>query len=581
MSRLSRLRAATSLSDVATILDFKPKAVSYILYKLPADQKYTTFQIPKRSGGQRTIKAPVDRLKKLQRKLSSLLQDCLDDINTARKLKDRTAHGFKRGRSIITNARQHRHRRWIFNVDLEDYFPSINFGRVRGFLIKNRDFRLHPDVATVIAQIACHDHSLPQGSPCSPIISNLIAHILDMRLVKLARSVGCTYSRYADDLTFSTNKKEFPPEIATPAGDEGAEAHLWLPGEALRDVIHRTGFRINPNKTHCMYRTSRQEVTGLVVNEKINVRWEYRHNVRAMVNALVRTGAFEILGTVHKDGRLAIEKRPGTVNELHGMLGFIDGIDVYNSRHTDDKPANPLSSKERVYREFLMYTTFYAAQMPVIVCEGDTDNVYLTHAIRSLAGEFVELAEIASEGKVRLNVRIYKYPKSSTARLLDLKGGGSGGLKKFLISYSKEVARFGPGLTDPVIIVYDNDDGAKAVRAAIKSRFKIPITGSEPFLHVFKNVYAVPTPLGAGGAASRIEDFFEDGLKATVIDGKRFNPANSIDRDNEYGKKVFAHKVVRPKADRIDFAGFRPLLRNIVAAINQHKAAVVSPEIGP
>ena len=265
MSRLATLKTATSLSDVAKLLHFKPKALSYILYWQPTATKYKTFQIPKRNGGQRTIKAPIDALKLLQRRLSDLLQDCVEEINTAKQRKDRTAHGFKRNRSIITNARQHRHRRWVFNLDLEDFFPSINFGRVRGFLLKNQDFELHEKVATVIAQIACHEKTLPQGSPCSPIISNLVAHLLDMRLVKLASQSGCTYSRYADDLTFSTNKKDFPADIARPSGTEDAASHFWLPGEALRKVINRTGFCINAKKTHQMYRVSRQNVTGLVV----------------------------------------------------------------------------------------------------------------------------------------------------------------------------------------------------------------------------------------------------------------------------------------------------------------------------
>lgn len=421
MSRLAELKTSTTLSDVAHLLGYKPKAVSYILYMLPTDQKYTTFEISKRNGGQRTINAPVEKLKVLQRRLADLLQDCLDEINNAKGLKDRTAHGFKRKLSIITNARQHRHRRWVFNVDLENFFPSINFGRIRGFFIKNRDFQLHEKVATVLAQIACHDHSLPQGSPCSPVISNLVAHLLDMRLVKLAQIAGCTYSRYADDLTFSTNKKQFPLEIGLPATDQGLDSHIWLPGDALRKTINRAGFTINPNKTHLMYRTSRQRVTGLVVNKKINIRWEYRHNVRAMVNKLVNTGGFELNGIVHKDGNVSIEKRPGRLNELHGMLGFVNDIDFYNSRQTNDKPPG-FSSTERVYRTFLIYSIFYAAQMPVILCEGDTDNVYITHAIRSLAREFPDLAEVRADNKIVLKVRLYKYPKSSTSHLPPVSG---------------------------------------------------------------------------------------------------------------------------------------------------------------
>jgi hypothetical protein len=577
MTKFTRLKNATTLNDIAALLGYKPKVVSYVLYKLPADKKYTIFEIPKKHGGQRTIKAPINHLKYLQRKLADLLQDCLDEINAMKKREDRIVHGFIRDRSIITNATQHRRRRWILNIDIEDFFPSINFGRVRGFFIKNRDFGLHADVATVLAQIACQDNSLPQGSPCSPIISNLVFHFLDMRLVKLAKSVGCTYSRYADDLTFSTNKKHFPSEIARSVGDQGPESHLWQLGDALRETIELAGFKINKNKNHVMYCTSRQIVTGLVVNQKINVRWEYRHNARAMVNKLVTAGAFEINGVVHKDGHVSVEKRPGTLNELHGMLGFIDGIEVYNNcLHTEEKLPG-LSSREQVYREFLIYSIFYAAQTPVILCEGDTDNVYLTHAIRSLADEFPDLAEVTENKKIRLKVRLYKYPKSSTARLLGLKEGGSSVLSSFMAAYKKETNHFtAPGLEHPVIIVYDNDDGAKSIRNTIKQISKVRSTGAECFVHVIKNMYAVHTPIPAGEAASKIEDFFDDAIKSKVIDGKTFNAGNNFDTDRHYGKRVFAHKVVRPNAETIDFTGFRPLLENIVAAISHHKATFIT-----
>lgn len=576
MSQLGNLRAATSLGDVARLLGFKPKAVSYILYKQPEAAKYKTFQIPKRNGGQRTIKAPNGALKLLQRRLSNLLQDCIDEINTAKQRKDRAAHGFKRRRSIITNGRQHRHRRWVFNLDLEDFFPSIHFGRVRGFLIKNRDFGLHENVATVIAQIASHENSLPQGSPCSPVISNLVAQVLDMRLVKLASETGCTYSRYADDITFSTNKKEFPSDVAVPSGTQDSVTHLWLPGKALQKTIERTGFRINAKKTHQMYQNSRQVVTGLVVNKKINVRWEYRHSVRAMVHSLVKTGSFQILGATQKDGHVVLEKRPGTLNELHGMLGFIDSIEYYNKTHTSDGLPDKRSSNEKAYRKFLIYSTFYAAKVPVVICEGETDNVYLTHAIRSLVAEFPVLAEMTPDQKIRLKVRLYKYPKSSTARLLDLKDGGDGVLSNFIGAYKRETKDFtGPGLTEPVVILYDNDDGAKSIRKAIKDISKVMPTGAEPFVHIIKNLYAVPTPLGPGGTPTRIEDLFENSVKAAVIDGKTFNPGKGFDKDKHYSKKVFAHKVVRPNAHTIDFSNFRPLLTNLSAAINKHRASIV------
>src|SRR5262249_7352449 len=156
--------------------------------------------------------------------------------------KDKIAHGFKRARSIITNARQHRNRRYVFNIDLQNFFPSINFGRVRGYFMRDANFALHKDVATAIAQIACDENALPQGSPCSPVISNLVAHVLDIHLMRLASTVGCTYSRYADDLTFSTNKKIFPPQIAEPSK---TTPHIWLPGAELQRLIRHCGFQIN------------------------------------------------------------------------------------------------------------------------------------------------------------------------------------------------------------------------------------------------------------------------------------------------------------------------------------------------
>lgn len=577
MSRLALLKSVTTRGDLAKLLQFKPASLSYILFKQPAP-RYRVFEIPKRKGGTRIIKAPSDQLKLLQEKLSDLLQDCLDEINKAKKRTDRIVHGFKRERSIITNARQHRNRRHVFNLDLEDFFPSINFGRVRGFFIRDKDFALNENVATTIAQIACDQNALPQGSPCSPVISNLIAHVLDMHLVGLASTVGCTYSRYADDLTFSTNKRDFPPEIAGPSD---TDPHLWMPGRELLRLIAHAGFKVNPAKTRMQYRTSRQEVTGLVVNQKINVRHEYRHNVRAMVHSLFTKGSFELFGAVEKAGVVTVEKRPGTLRELHGRLGFIDGIDRYNKKHAPQpKDAPPISSKELMYKQFLIYKDFHTAEAAVVICEGDTDNVYLTHAIRSLAAQFPDLAEIKLDGKIRLKVRLYKYTRSSTARILGLNDGGSSCLSKFISSYKKETDKFkAPGRKNPVIVLYDNDSGANSIRNTIRDTFHAKVSGTEPYVHVVANLYALPTPLLNGASQSKIEDFFEPALKATQVGGKTFNETNGKKTEHHYGKSIFAHAVVRPRADNINFAGFIPLLNNLVAAIKAHAAAV--PAVTP
>ncbi len=576
MSRLSSLKSITTRAEVAALLQFKAAFLAYILFKQPDAAKYKTFEVPKRSGGKRTIHAPIDALKLMQKKLSVLLQDCVDEINSAKNLNDRVSHGFTRKRSIITNARLHRNRRYVFNLDLEDFFPSIHFGRVRGFFIKDRNFALHKDVATVLAQIACREKILPQGSPCSPVISNLIAHVLDMHLIGLASKVGCTYTRYADDLTFSTNKKVFPPEIAVPSD---TDPHLWVPGAELQRLITHSDFRVNNRKTHMQYRTSRQDVTGLTVNRRINVREEYRHDVRAMVHRLLNTGGFELWRKVEKSGVVTLEKRPGTINELHGMLGFIDNIDLNHRKHTPGwKPSDKLSSNELMYQRFLIYMNFFAAELPVVLCEGKTDNIYLTHAIRSLAPAYPHLATVAPDGKIHLNVRLYKYRQSSTARILKLSNGGSSSLKDFIVTYKQEAEKFNaPGLKNPFVVLYDNDSGAKGIKSYIRNFVGSTFSGAEPFVRVFLNLYAVPTPLLNGLQFSKIEDFFDQSLLLTVVGGKAFNPdENTFDTNIHYGKKIFAEAVVRAHAAKINFNGFRPLLNNLEAAIKAHLAALAA-----
>jgi retron-type reverse transcriptase len=479
MSALKKLHNAKTIADVASILGFRAKKLAYILYAQPDSLKYREFDIPKKSGGVRRIAAPQGGLKLLQRRLADLLQDCLDEINKnaagdSAKPFSQISHGFKRGLSIRTNAKKHRNQRYLFNVDLTDFFGSINFGRVRGFFIKDKRFHLNPKVATIFAQIACFKQSLPQGSPCSPVISNLIGNILDTHLVRLAARTGCIYTRYADDLTFSTNKRYFPRSIAIQSDDDN---HIWMAGPELLRLVNHSGFEINQKKTRMQYRDSRQEVTGLVVNKKVNIRREYRHSVRAMAHRLFTKGSF-LLPTYQKDenGDYSLAMKPGSLNQLHGRLGFIDSIDRSNLEKILTSKEPQIKSKETIYRRFLFYKEFYAASKPVLICEGWTDYVYIENALRKLASHYPSLVSSDDNGKVTFSIKRFKYPlkssKSHTAEILGIKGG-IGSFKTFIPSYKSEFERLSsPGMKEPVILLVDNDKAGNEVLGVVSNMFK-------------------------------------------------------------------------------------------------------------
>ncbi len=578
MSQLKTLKNAKTLHDLAMLLEFKASSLAFILYKENDINKYKKFDIPKRNGSTRQICATIAGLRLVQQRLSNVFQNCVEEINKHANQIDRINHGFKRKRSIITNAKEHRNRKYVFNIDLKDFFGSINFGRVRGFFIKDKNFALHPDMATILAQIACYENSLPQGSPCSPIISNLIGHLLDIHLVRLASQSGCTYTRYADDLTFSTNKSDFPPRIAKQLIDN---KHKWTPGNELLRLVSKSGFQINPFKTRMQYCDSRQEVTGLIVNKKVNVRSEYRHTVRAMVNRLLTTGSFEFIRThMDKNGLEIYKKEPGKLDQLHGMLSFIDYLDLYNknlnSKVRLTKDYSSLRSKELLYHRFLLFKLFHAAASPLIICEGKSDNIYILHAIRSLSKNYPELATTNADGSIKLNIRFFKYSGTSTGKILKI-NGGTGDLKNLITDYYRESKRFtAPGLKNPIILLIDNDDGAKKINSAIKEIKGQSPTSTEPYIHITKNLYLIATPLEPGKSESKIEDFFDSYTKATIIAGKTFNDKNDYDTETQYGKMVFANKVVKATADKINFSEFGKILSNIALVIHDHKKNVSS-----
>jgi RNA-directed DNA polymerase len=267
-------------ADVAKLLGTSTKQLQFLLYGRPEGQRYTQFTISKRRGGTRTILAPRDDLKILQWKLAAKLAEAYRPRQVV--------YGFVGGRSIAGNADRHVCSRHVLNADLKDFFPSIHFGRVRGLFLS---LKAAPATATVLAQICCHRGALPQGSPASPVVSNMICARMDRELLALAKKHHCRYSRYADDLTFSRKRGAFPPELAYLDEDDGRA----ILGKELRGIIEDNGFTPHPEKTWLFSRLHRQSVTGLVVNAKRNVRREFVRQLRAMIHA------WEVYGLEHAE----------------------------------------------------------------------------------------------------------------------------------------------------------------------------------------------------------------------------------------------------------------------------------------
>jgi len=259
--------------DLATLLHMPLAELYSAVYKA----KYRTSFVPKKSGGYRTIQSPAGKLAKIQRDLAAILSTAYGSRVSV--------HGFAKKRGIRTNANAHRNAVQIFTCDIQDFFPSIHFGRVRG-LFSAKPYGYSKDVAQLLARICCHKGSLPQGAPTSPILSNMICGKLDSDLKHLARQHGCCYTRYADDLSFSTQQNNFPKALV----DKDATGAV-IPGGVLAALLNNAHFSINPLKTRLMASGGRREVTGVVIGSKgLNIRRSMIRQIRCMLHAWENNG---------------------------------------------------------------------------------------------------------------------------------------------------------------------------------------------------------------------------------------------------------------------------------------------------
>jgi RNA-directed DNA polymerase len=231
--------------------------------------RYHVVEIPKRSGGHRRLLVPEKRLKSVQRALLTMLEP----LQVVRN----PVHGFVKGRGAISNANAHQNRPFLLNLDLQNFFGSITRRRVRGVL---EAIGLPSDTVEAVCVLCVVANQLPQGAPTSPILANMVSFRLDSALMRFAADHRMRYTRFADDISFSSYSAPlelFHDAIQPPAGKLTEE----LLALELRMVIRANGFAIHPSKIWYSNTLSRKEVTGLVVNEFTNVKRTFVRDLRA------------------------------------------------------------------------------------------------------------------------------------------------------------------------------------------------------------------------------------------------------------------------------------------------------------
>lgn len=268
----SELLDAAALLRHLTLSPAELKKIRYFRHRM-----YRRFALAKKQGRERVIDAPDERLKLLQRKIAPLL-DRLYDVR-------QPVHGFIVGKSVKTNASAHLRGRFIINVDLKDFFPSITESRVVGMLTA---IGVDSAAAKIVGILCCLGQRLPQGAPTSPVLSNMICFRMDRQLLAFAKGARCIYTRYADDITFSSHQ----PPVTVFAGQVPPSGRLSpdLLSPDLLGIYAANGFALNPSKLYYADRYSRRTVTGLKVNELLNVDRRFVRNLRAAIHSVETSG---------------------------------------------------------------------------------------------------------------------------------------------------------------------------------------------------------------------------------------------------------------------------------------------------
>lgn len=260
--------------------------------------EYHIFTIPKKNGTMRIIEAPSDRLKKYQIWIKENILD--------RMVVSDSAKGFKRNCSILDNAKEHINKELVINIDLKDFFPSITYDMVYEIFV-NAGYTT--GVSHLLTRLCTNKKNvLPQGSPASPIISNIVCSKLDKRLFSLAKKYKCSYTRYADDITFSGN----------------AGIKNMLP--TVKKIIAEERFVINDSKVRLQYRNMRQVVTGLIVNKRITVSPQLSKEIERAIYYSLKYGVEDHMKRIGCNKSFYKE-------HLYGIAYFIKMVDNHKGEN--------------------------------------------------------------------------------------------------------------------------------------------------------------------------------------------------------------------------------------------------------
>lgn len=281
-------------------------SIRRFLSKKARNQAYKSFKIPKKSGGFRTISVPVDDLKNIQRAINALLMSIFEPSPYAM--------GFCRNRGVDTNAKIHIGQTCIFNTDLENFFPSITKQMVRKALHRELgDVISSNEAINYICSLCTVSNEagvevLPQGSPASPVLSNIVLKAMDNKLAHYAELWGCRYSRYADDITFSHSG-----EIRN---------FSQFKQHRIRSIIENFGLRINEKKTKVLVQGERLEVTGVTVSSnKTNVARKYIKQLRTLMHLWEKYGYNHAQQIYTRDFCGGIEKSLSSV--INGKINYL------------------------------------------------------------------------------------------------------------------------------------------------------------------------------------------------------------------------------------------------------------------